>query len=126
MANARRFAALGADHHDIGRMQRHRLLDNTCRDAPARLHMLLGDIDALYDHLVLAGHRTLHRSTLAAVFARQHQNSIAFMHMQLGQVQGLLLMLLRCCHSSFLPFPLPFGLLTRSPDALRALPARER
>ncbi len=76
-------------------MQRHRLLDDPRLQCPdPHLHVLLGDVDALHDHLVLAGHRALHRAPLATVFARQHEDGIAFMHIQLGQVQGLLLAVL--------------------------------
>jgi len=109
MRDTGQLAALGAFDHHVRGVQRHRLLDDArLHDAPTALHVLLGDVQPLDDHLVLAGHRAQHLTLFATVLAREDTDGVAFMHVQLGQVQGFRLALL-LCHCSLLLSPLSFG-----------------
>src|SRR5690242_1640738 len=113
VGDASRLATLGAFDHHVRRMDRHRLLDDAALHHPAaRFHVFLGDVEALDDDFVLTRHRADDGARLAAIFAGENEDCIALMHMQLGQVQGFLL-LRRCCHCA-LSLPVPFGLYVLS------------
>src|SRR5579875_1111774 len=79
MRDTRWLAALCADHHHVRGMQRHGLLDDARRHTRSRTHMLLSDVQAIHNYLVIAWHRPLYHAALALILASQHQDVIALM-----------------------------------------------
>ena len=107
MPDARRLAALGADHHDIGYMQRHCLLDNARLRMPRpALMCFLAILTPSTITLFSTGHRLDTIPRLPRSLPVSTRTVSPFLHIQLGQVQGILLFLL----IAIFPFPLPFGL----------------
>src|SRR3954463_9942037 len=84
VSDTRRLAAVAADHHDLARRERHRLLDDPALRVLGRvcLRVALGHVDAGHDDLAVVLVDLLDAATLPAVLARDHHDLIALAHFQ--------------------------------------------
>src|SRR5579884_710998 len=97
VANTCRLAALGADQHSVGDMDRHSLLDNASLCCPVlRAYMLLDEVEPLNDDLVHLWHRPRDHALLPSILAGQNNDGIAFLNIHLGKVERSLLFLFYC------------------------------
>src|SRR5581483_2067634 len=72
--------ALRTDQRDVRRVDRHVAIDDAAlHRGPGRLLVLLGDVHAVDDHLVLVGQDAGDVAFLAAVLAGEHAYAVALL-----------------------------------------------